>query len=182
MDSDPLPMTKQAKLYRSETSTKSTVNQLINLTSAGTKDISSKISQISEEITKETKPQNVFEQVSNILNNDTQKYQGIEVGKTVSNLVQNQKLNLKLENEAKYSFSVADINWNITFGITDLPEKVFTNLNIMMSNQKGLNRKIKNIRIVIYKDHPLIVRSCNENEQAFEVLTSILITLLLQKY
>ena len=75
MDSDPLPMTKQAKLYRSETSTKSTVNQLINLTSAGTKDISSKISQISEEITKETKPQNVFEQVSNILNNDTQKYQ-----------------------------------------------------------------------------------------------------------
>ena len=40
------------------------------------------------------KPQNVFEQVSNILNNDTQKYQGIEVGKTVSNLIQNQKLNL----------------------------------------------------------------------------------------
>ncbi len=177
MDSDPLPMTKQAKLYRSETSTKSTVNQLINLTSAGTKDISSKISQISQEITKETKPQNVFEQVSNILNNDTQKYQGIEVGKTVSNLVQNQKLNLKLENEAKYSFSVADINWNITFGITDLPEKGLYKLEYNDEQSKRPESKDKNIRIVIYKDHPLIVRSCNENEQAFEVLTSILITL-----
>ena len=46
------------------------LNQLINLTSAGTKSISSKISEISNEITKETQPQNVLEQFSNILNND----------------------------------------------------------------------------------------------------------------
>ncbi len=177
MDSYPLPMTKQAKLYRSDTSSKTAVSQLISLTSAGTKDISAKISEISDEITKETKPQNVLEQFSNILNNETQQYQGIEVGKTVANLVQNQKLNLKLENEAKYSFSVADINWNITFGITDLPSKGLYKLEYNDELSKRPESKEKNIRIVIYKDHPLIVRSCNENEQAFEVLTSILITL-----
>ena len=177
MDSYPMPISKQAIKYRSDTSTKSTVNQLINLTTAGTKSISSKISEISNEITKETKPQNVLEQFSNILNDDSQRYQGIEVGKTISNLVQNQKLSLKLENEAKYSFTVADINWNITFGITDLPEKGLYKLEYNDEQSKRPDSKEKNIRIVIYKDHPLIVRTCNENEQAFEVLTSILITL-----
>ena len=36
MDSYPMPISKQAIKYRSDTSTKSTVNQLINLTTAGT--------------------------------------------------------------------------------------------------------------------------------------------------
>ena len=58
-----------------------------------------------------------------------------------------------------------------------MPEKGLYKLEYNDEQSKRPESKDKNIRIVIYKDHPLIVRSCNENEQAFEVLTSILITL-----
>ena len=175
MDSYPLPITKQAIKYRVDKSSSSTVQKLLDLTKLGTDSLGTKMSEITNEIKNESKPQNLIEKFTNLISNENQNLVGIENKISISNYESNPESPIK--NEAKYSFVLADISWNVIFGISDLPDKGLYKLEYNDEESRRPDSKEKNIRILIYKDHPLIVRFCNENEQAFEILTSILITL-----
>ena len=130
------------------------------------------MSEISNEIKNESKPKNLFEKISNLMSNENHNLVGIENKISIPNYESNPESSIK--NEAKYSFVLADISWNVIFGITEIPDKGLYKLEYNDEESKRPDSKEKNIRILIYKDHPLIVRFCNENEQAFEILTSIL--------
>ena len=177
MDSDPLPISKQAVKYRVEKSTPSSTNQIINLTKAATDSIGPKITEISNEIKNENNNQNLVEKFTNLFSNQNSQFQIIDSNRSISNISQDNNLSQDLEREAKYSFKLADITWNINFGITDLPDKGLYKIQYKDERSKRPDVKEKNIRILIFKDHPLIVRTCAENPQAFEVLTAMLITL-----
>ena len=82
-----------------------------------------------------------------------------------------------MQNLTKSSFTQSGIKWNISYGITDNEDTGLYKIEYDDDQSRRPDSKEKNITIKIYKDHPLILRVGNENQQSLQLLAQILITL-----
>ena len=87
------------------------------------------------------------------------------------------KLSLSLEQDSTFEFKIAGIQWNITVGLTDENEKALYSVEFMDKESAKPQSKEKNTRIVINKNHSLLLKFCNNSKEALGVLISLILTL-----
>ena len=180
MNSDPLPIIKQSIAYRVDESSSKTVKKIVGLAKTGTQNLENKIKNTATEIKEDSQPKTIIGKIVDNFSDDKENFNSIE-SKSISNSVENQKYSKELEDNSKQSFKLSGILWNINYGITDIKGSGLYKLEYNDEASKRPDSKTKNISILIYKDHPLILKFCNESPQALAVLASMLITLSLSE-
>ena len=178
MDSKPKQIIRQAEKYRAKNIEEKAAKSLVSMTKKATQGLRSEVQNVAASSFQEKRPETFIEKVSDIVNpSKEEKFAGISKTVTENKSIESKKLSLSLEEDSTFEFKIAGIQWNITVGLTDENEKALYSVEFMDKESAKPQSKEKNTRIVINKNHSLLLKFCNNSKEALGVLISLILTL-----